>query len=180
MKSAGSKSIICLLTGICVIGATGCGYYPSHLTSRLDIERTSPNETHVAVSGLSTEDFAALSKFQKLYEIDLDGGTDGQLEILARNGFSNLTQVVLTDCPQVTDKGVSSLLRVSSLKGLGLRGTSVSDGGCRIISSQMKLSDVNLPNCPQVTVSGLLALAQSETIEDSWILARPSNSGRFN
>ena len=30
----------------------------------------------------------------------------------------------------------------------------------------MKLRGVNLPNCPQVTANGLLALAQSETIED--------------
>jgi hypothetical protein len=166
MKTARLKALIWLLGGIWVIGATGCGHYPSHLTSRLDIERTSRSETHVTVSGLSTEDFAALSKFQNLYEIDLEGGgTDSQLEALARNGFSNLTEVVLTECPQVTDRGISALLRVSTLKGLGLRGTSVSDGGCRIIASQMKLSDVNLPNCPQVTAKGLLALAQSETIE---------------
>ena len=118
------------------------------------------------MSGLTKEEFAALSKFHSLYEIDLDGGgTDDQLDVLARDGFSNLTEVVLTDCPQVTDKGILSLLRISTIKGLGLRGTSVSDGGCRIIASQMKLSEVNLPNCPQVTANGLLALAQSETIE---------------
>jgi len=167
MKAARLKALVWLLAGVSVIGATGCGHYPSHLTSLRDIERTSPSETHVSVSGLRAEDFKALSKFQNLYEIDLDGGgTDSQLEALAGNGYSNLTEVVLTDCPQVTDKGVSFLLRFSTLKGLGLRGASVSDEGCHVIATRMKLQGVNLPNCPRVTANGLLALAQSETIEN--------------
>src|ERR1017187_10160572 len=148
-----------LLAGICIVGATGCGHYPSHLTSRRDIEHTSRSETHVTVLGVTTEDYPALSKFKTLYEFDLDaGGTDDQLEALARIGFTNLAEIVLTDCPQVTDKGLVSLVRIPTLKGLGLRGTSIGDAGCRVIASQMKLQEVNLPNCPKVTINGLLAL----------------------
>jgi hypothetical protein len=47
-----------------------------------------------------------------------------------------------------------------------LRGVSIGDAGCRIIANQMKLQGVNLPNCPKITITGLLALAQSDTIED--------------
>lgn len=166
MKPAQRKALSSLLVVICVAGTIGCGPYPSHLTSRRDIEYAPRSETHVTVLGLTTADFPALSKFRELYEFDLDGGgTDDQLEALARIGFTNLTEVVLTACPKVTDKGITSLLRVSTLKGLGLRGTSVGDAGCREIASKMTLKYINLPNCRLVTVDGLLALAQSETIE---------------
>jgi hypothetical protein len=166
MKTARLNALTSLLAGMWLAGTTGCGHYPSYMASQRDIEHAPQSETHVTVLGLATKDFPALSKFQNLYEFDIDGGgTDDQLEALARIGFTNLTEVVLTDCPLVTDKGMASLQRVSTLKGLGLRGTSVSDAGCRIIASQ-KLQGVNLPNCPHITVSGLLALAQSETIED--------------
>jgi hypothetical protein len=166
MNTTRLKAAASLFAGICLVCSAGCAHYPSGITSRHDIEHTSKSEYHLVVSGLATEDFPALSKFPKLYEVDLDrGGTDEQLEALARIGFSNLTEVVLTASPQVTDRGIESLVRVPTLKGLGLRGTSVSDAGCRVIAGQMKLQNVNLPNCPQVTKRGLLALAQSETIE---------------
>lgn len=53
-----------------------------------------------------------LSKFQNLYEIDLDGGaTDGQLEALAGNGFSNLTEAVLTVFPTISPREDVSAFR---------------------------------------------------------------------
>jgi hypothetical protein len=126
MKKAISKTLSRWLAGVWVIRTTGCGHYPSYLTSLHDLDRTSRLETHVRVSGPPTENFAALSKFQNLYEIDIDGGgTDDQLEVLVKNKFSNLSKVVLTDCPLVTEIGILSLLRITTLKGLGLRGTSM-------------------------------------------------------
>ena len=63
----------------------------------------------MTVSGLPTGDFPALSKLQNLHEINLDGGaTDEQLEELGKIGFPNLAEVVLTECPKVTDKGVEA------------------------------------------------------------------------
>lgn len=51
------KTFILFCAVATVIGATGCAHYPANLMSRRDIERNSRSETHVAVSGLSTEDF---------------------------------------------------------------------------------------------------------------------------
>ena len=165
-KAVRIGTLVILMAGILV--ATGCGHYPSGITSLRDINHTSPREYHIVLSSdVPLQDLRSLAKFKGLYEIDIDrGGTDEHLAALAGIGFTNLAEIVLTDSPGVTDKGLMSLVRIPTLIGLGLRGTSIDDAGCRLIAKQMKLQDINLPNCPQVTVSGLLALAQSETIQD--------------
>ncbi len=173
VKVVPSKPLI-LLFALSCFGNCGCGHWPSGITSRRDIKHTSRNETHIEVSGLATEEFKELAKFQNLFEIDLEGGaTDDQLEILAADGFPRLGELVLEDCPLVTDRGVSSLARISALRVLGLRRASITDASCDFIANRTMLADVSLPNCPRVTSKGLIALAQSPSIEELGISLAP-------
>jgi len=140
---------------------------PRTLSSREDIQRASSNETHIVIHGVSAKDFLALAKFSDLYQVDFEAGTtDQQLQALSRIGCSNIAQVVFIDCSQVTDEGIAYLTNISSIRGLYLPGTSISDDGCETIAAKMKLTFVNMANCPKVTVNGLMMLATSETLKE--------------
>lgn len=147
---------------------TGCGHWPSSPSSRRGIAFVSKNEYHINASNLGLADFPALAKFTKLYEIDFDNNScsDEKLDALAQIGFTNLAQVVIIDCPLVTDKGVSILSRIPSIIGLGLRGVSISDKSTELMAAMPKLQGVNLANSTNVTLTGLLNLARSATIQD--------------
>lgn len=130
---------------------------------------TSQSKTHVHadVSELRIEDFPALSAIHALYTVYFEGHgtTDEKLKALAQLQFTNLTAVVFTDCPLVTDKGIEYLSQIPTLEGLGLRQMSITDAACETMAAKMRLLDVNMPNCTNVTVNGLLKLARSETME---------------
>jgi len=119
------------------------------------------------VSQLPLDQFPKLAKFHQIYEVDFQGGgTDEKLRALAQIGFTNLTQVVLTDCPLVTDKGVEALSAVSSIRGLGLKGTSITDASVELFARMGRLEEVNIEGSAGVTVRGLQALAGSDTLTD--------------
>jgi hypothetical protein len=145
---------------------SGC-HYPSNLKSHSDIWLTSKGETHIKVSQLPLDQFPKLAKFHQVYEVDFDGGgTDDKLEALAQIGFTNLSEVVLTDCPLVTDKGIEYLSVVSSIRGLGLRGTSITDRSIATFARMSRLEGVNIEGSTGVTLKGLVTLAQSDTLTD--------------
>jgi hypothetical protein len=167
MKVWQTNGIVISLVLALAASLTACRqHYPAYLSSQRDIASTAGSENHVNASKLSSEDFPAIAKFTKLYEIDFDdkGGTDGKLGALAQIGFTNLAQVVITDCPLVTDKGVAFLSRIPSIIGLGLRGTSISDTSTGIMAAMPKLQGVNLANSTNITLTGLLNLERSETL----------------
>jgi hypothetical protein len=168
MKFPRSNNILFSVVVASAAFLTACGRYPAQLSSHRDIAFTSEGETHVNASQLNSEDFPALAKFTKLYEIDFDdnGGMDGKLEALAQIGFTNLAEVVITDCPLVTDKGLVFLSRIPSIKGLGLRGTSISDKSAEIMVAMPKLQVVNLANSTNITLAGLLSMERSDTMQE--------------
>jgi len=140
---------------------------PKVLSSGQDIQRASSNETHIVVQGLSEKDFPAVAKFSDLYQVDFKSdATDRHLQALSRIGWSNLALVVIIDCRQVTDDGFNCLTNISSLRALGLVGTSITDAGCETIAAKMKLSLIELTDCSKVTANGLAMLAMSETLKD--------------
>ncbi len=140
---------------------------PKRLSSLQDVQQATGSETHVVVQGLSEEHFPALAKFSDLYEIDFRGSaTDQQLQALSRIGFSNLAQVVCIECHPVTDRGVACLTNISSIRGLYLLGTSITDVGCEAIAAKMKLTLIDVTDCPKVTVNGLVMLAKLETLKE--------------
>ena len=149
------------------IVTSGCGHYPSYLKSHSDIWATSARETHIEVSQLPLDQYPRLAKFHQIYEVDFEGGaTDDKLKALAQIGFTNLAQVVLTDCPLVTDKGIEYLSTVSSIRGLGLRSTSITGRSVDTFARMSKLESVNIEGSAGVTLKGLVALAQSDTLTD--------------
>jgi hypothetical protein len=140
---------------------------PKALSSVQDIQRASSNETHIIVQGIAEKDFPALAKFSDLYEIDFKAGvTDEQLYALSRIGFSKVAQVAFIDCPKVTDKGVECLTSISSIRGLYLLGTSITDSGCKTIADHLNLTVINLADSPKVTADGLAMLATSATLKE--------------
>ena len=149
------------------IVTNGCGHYPSYLKSHSDIWHTSHHETLIEVSQLPLDQFPRLAKFHQIYEVDFEGGgTDDKLKALAKIGFTNLAEVVLTDCPLVTDKGIEYLSAVSSIRFFGLRGTSITDTSVGTFAKMSRLESVTIEGSAGITLKGLLALAQSDTLTD--------------
>src|SRR5207237_7161469 len=88
----------------------GCGHYPAYISSRFDIALTSPNETEMVILKLPLEDYPALGKFQRLYELRIeDRATDETLRVLAGIGLPKLGSLSLPRCSSVTDRGLEYL-----------------------------------------------------------------------
>lgn len=139
---------------------------PPSPESRGDIARTSANADFVRLSRLKVEDFPALKKFHKLNGIIFPKGnaTDEKLEALARLGLTNLSFVNLGKCPQVTDRGMEALRQIASIKGLVLRGASITDQGLEAVASKQRLSQLDVPQCTNVTARSLLKAIQIESL----------------
>lgn len=166
----------CIRAVTLAVALTGCGHYPAYLSSRGDIASTSKKEYHLNVSKLSIEDFPALAKFTKVYEVEFQDNTctDEKLDALARIGFTNLAVVDITDCPRVTDKGIVFLSRIPSLTGLGLRGASITDGGMQTLATAFPhLTGIGVQGCPLLTVNGFMNLTHSRTITGVGISGDP-------
>ncbi len=79
--------------------------------------------------------------------------------------LTNLQLILLLDCPDVTDQGISTLANIHSLKGLGLEGTSITDAGVDVMAARMKLTSVNVASCGGVTQNGIRALARCPSLK---------------
>jgi hypothetical protein len=89
---------------------------------------SSKNETHIVILKLPLEEYPALGKFQRLFELRIeDQATDETLRVLAEIGFPKLGSLVLPRCSPVTDRGMEYLLQIPSLESLGLTGRAVTD-----------------------------------------------------
>ena len=145
------------------------GKHILRLESATDI-RAAPSDTEdIIIPELPLPAYPLLSKFRKLTHVafyieDGTGGSDEKLRALAAVDLPNLDDIMLLNCPLVTDNGIYALSKVPRLKHLQLEGTSISDKGCAIMASQMRLVGVNVANCTNVTKEGVAALAKSPTI----------------
>jgi hypothetical protein len=119
------------------------------------------------ISDLPVQQFPALAQIHALYTVYFDGkgATDDKMKALAQLQFTNLTCVVFTDCPVITDRGIEYLSQISTLNSLGLRKMSITDAACDTMVQRMHLVGVNMPNCTNVTVGGLLKMARSERMK---------------
>src|SRR5205085_8244326 len=73
--------------------------------------------------------------------------------------------VILLNCPSVTDKGLIALTDISSIEFLQLEGTSITDTALEVLAEKLKLTAINVSNCSRVTIKGLLALVGSDRLE---------------
>jgi hypothetical protein len=141
---------------------TACGSWPEPLATRGDVQGANPEIKQIIITDLPIELYPLLARFSNLWDINLDdftgtNTTDRKLEALASLDLSHLGTISLLNCREVTDKGISQLLKFHSLNGLQLEGTSITDAGCATVA-QMQLIWVNVANCPKVTLRGLKLL----------------------
>ena len=133
------------------------------------VQITSESKTHVhaKLSELEPARFPSLKKIHALCTVyfEGEGGTDEKLKALAQLRFTNLSCVVFTDCPLVTDKGIEYVSQISTVTNLGLRGMAITDAACATLASRVRLGEVYILRCTNVTVKGLVNLAQSKSIE---------------
>ena len=145
--------------------------YPEPLNSRLNIALASADTDNIFIGKLPIEDYPALAKFKKLKRVNFHtqegtGADDQKLLALSRIGLTNLFDVNLLNCPQVTDQGIKYLAQLPALRYLQLEGTSIADVGCKILGGKSSVTGVNVANCKNVTLSGLTELAHSQTLDE--------------
>jgi len=143
----------------------------AYLSNSDDINRTDSNVADIDIHDLPLKFYPLLSKFRFVKQISLDCrqgdlATDEQLEALGKLSFTNLEYIILTNCRLVTDRGINSLTNLTSLKGVGLEGTAITDTSLDTISSHMRLSSVNVANCKGIGFPGLQKLAGSTPLKE--------------
>lgn len=109
---------------------------------------------HLEGSGVSDDALATLTSLPKLEHLFLDETTigDSGIEHLASAGNS-LQQLSLVGC-KVTDRGLSSLAKLSALKVLNLSQTQVTDAGLKSLKDLHSLEALYLRDLP-LTGAGL-------------------------
>ena len=143
--------------------------YPKPLTSKSNIEAARQETDDIDIRNLPIEDYPLLSKFKNLKRINFWnleglGASDAKLAILSRLGFTNVTYININNCLEVTDEGIRALAKISSLKELTAEGIVITDAGCEVIVSEMRLTLLRIANCPKITLKGLKALSKSDSI----------------
>jgi len=147
------------------------GKTPERLSTRRDIQKAKPGVEDIDIWNLPIQDYPLLAKFKSVKQIGLDCSegtfaTDEKLKALAALSLTNVTDIILTNCRLITDKGIRALSKIRSLKGLGLEGTSITDAALKTMASEMQLSGVNVANCDGLTMTGLRTLATSKTLKE--------------
>ena len=137
------------------------------LSSKRDVVRANPDIEQIRIPNLPIEHYPLLSKFKRLKEISFywEGANDEKLRELSKLTFTNLQRILLLDCPNVTDEGITAVANVPSLRALGLEGTSITDAGLEVMATRMKLRGVNVANCKGVTRKGIQRLALCPSLQ---------------
>lgn len=112
---------------------------------------------HLEGSGIDDEALETLKSLPKLEHLFLDGTATGDagMEHLANAG-SALQQLSLVGC-NVTDRGLSSLAKLSTLKVLNLSQTQITDAGLAALKDLPSLEALYLRDLP-LTGAGLLLM----------------------
>lgn len=149
---------------------TGCGHQPAHISSARDIAQSSSAEYMIAVGQLPLEDWSKLQKFTALEHLRTTPGkalavTDEHIMALANLKLPKLRQISLADCREVTDHGIGTLRKLTSIEGLQLSGTSITDDGLKILATELPdLKDINVAKCRAITATGLSTIRESKSL----------------
>lgn len=102
-------------------------------------------------------DVAPIASLNYVYSIEASGSniTNATVRMLAQ--LDGLTQLSLSNCPHITDEGISALAATQSLEICLLDDTSISDVGVQHLSSLRRLHILGLANTI-LTKNGLCAL----------------------
>jgi len=163
---------ICLLAGVSILLAVGCGNYPHYLSTRSDIRLSSSGDKILDIGDLQIEDYPRLAKFKEVVDIRLPSreghfATDDKLKVLATLGLTNLGSLVMENARLVTDEGIRALAPVQSLNLIGIEGAAITDAACEFMASHWQhLTAVSVVNCNGVTLKGLQTLAMSGNLKE--------------
>ena len=143
--------------------------HPVPLSSKDEIRKANADTDDIIISKLPIEQYSLLLRFHRLKSVRMWSPTgqeitDTKLAALSMLNLTNVTDINLLNSRLVTDEGIRALSKIRSVKTLGLEGTALTDAGCEVMASQMRLTGANVANCPRVTAKGMKALGESETI----------------
>lgn len=167
----GKLNSIILAMGLLLVA---CGKWPPIAHSAEDILKISENEPAVRVRGLVDNDIPALKHFKHLKILDFEGGwavknakvTDKGLKLLSELELNELENLTLGFNDDITDDGLEYLVKLKTIKWLGLGHIPhISDVGLLSISSMTGLEGLDLRDCTQITDAGLMELAKLRNIK---------------
>jgi len=173
-KSRRSPLLGCISRALCVglVWVAPCCFCFAQnwemFASKRDVVRADPELDRIRIPKLPIEHYPLLSKFKRLKEISFywEGANDEKLRELSKLAFTNLQEVFLLDCPDVTDEGIRAIANFPSLRELGLEGTSITDAGLEVTAAKLNLIGVNVANCKGVTRKGIQRLASCPSLKE--------------
>ncbi len=155
---------------VMVLSEVGCGRYPAHLTSRLDIATTASSHYAISIGSLPLELYPELAKFRAtehvFFNANSDGATNAKLEALAKLPWEKLRHIVFGGSKAVSDAGLVALARISTLQGLQLDQTGVTDVGLARFVSSFPIKGLSVAGCRNVTRRGIEAIGASPSLKD--------------
>jgi hypothetical protein len=173
------KSLIALILGMVVLTTASCGHYPAPIRSARDIKRASPSENMIVVVRLPLKDWPNLQKFTALEHFRVAEEmapeiTDEHVKALSHLRLQKLRDVSFAGCHQITDAGVQALTNITSIQGLQLIGTGITDRGMLSLATEFpRLRGINVERSRSVTEAGYLSLTNSKTISDVGLALEP-------
>jgi hypothetical protein len=133
----------------------------------------------VVLVNLPSEDWPRLQKFAGLEHFRVAEEmaaqvNDNDVIALSRLKLPKLRQIDLAHCSHVTDTGIGSLTNVTSLEGLGLLGTDITDRGMVKLATEFPhLTGISVVECRSLTAKGFMSLTNSKTITDTSLSFNP-------
>jgi hypothetical protein len=172
-KGGHVRVAVLMLAGLGVIlqaGSARAGDQPLYLSSTKEIAAAKSDVDDIDIRDLPLENYPLLAKFSRvkyirLYGIEGQLGTDDMMKALAARSFTNLTYINLVNNHHVTDEGIRALSTIPTLRMLVLDGTSITDRGCSVLASEMRLTSLRVSDCAGVTPKGLKVLATSDSLK---------------
>lgn len=147
----------------------GCGRYPAVIKSRHDIERTTADYYSIIIDILPLEDYPLLNKFRKTQEITFSPNSglasDEKIQALAAIHWDKLRGIFLAGSIEVTDVGLSHLLKIKSLEWLQLSRTGVTDNGIiQALGSLNNIKSIDISECKYITELGIRKISESSDL----------------
>lgn len=124
-----------------------------------------PFPVPVGSMGYCGVDGDTLGGLLKLRHLNLRWNPVSDSSILTLATLTSLTQLVLGECPGVTDRGVETLVRLTGMEILNLDRTMISSKGLLKISSLNFIRELSLANCSCVDNESLMVLTSLISLE---------------
>lgn len=153
----------------CII--LGCGRYPAVVNTKRDIKNIPANYYSIIIEHLPLEDYPLLDKFLQTQEITFFSknapASDEKIQALAAIPWDKLRGIFLAGSLEVTDVGLSHLLKIKSLKWLQLSQTGVTDNGIiQALGSLNNINSIDISECRYITGLGIRKISESSSLTD--------------